>query len=312
MDTTLLTVALGAGMIGAISGALGCFAYLRRQGLVGDIVAHSSLLGVVGAFVCAWLITGEGSRSLAVLVPGALIAGVAALLLARTIERKTRIKEDTSLGVMLAIFFGGGLFLLRWVQRHEPAIHGHTGLEDYLFGMAAAMTRSDLVMISTLGALAAIVVTLSWKELKLFTFDPVFARSLGLRTGLLDVQVLMLLVLGIVVGIQAVGVILMIALLVTPASAARQWTTALGPMVALASLFGAVSGVVGALISSTELRVPTGPVVVLTITLIFAVSVLFAPRRGILARRRSRSAACSDARRRILEARGSRAAGRLS
>lgn len=288
-DATLLTVAAGATIIGAVSGGLGCFAYLRRQALVGDVISHAALLGVVGAFVLSWVVTGEGSKSLAVLVPGAIVAGLAALLLARSIQDRTRIKEDASLGVMLAIFFGGGLMLLRWVQRGRPSISGRAGLEDYVFGMAAAMTRDDLAMIGGLGAVGAVVLALCWKELKLYTFDPGFAASLGLRTRLVDTLLLALLVLGIVIGLQAVGVVLMIALLVTPASAARQWTRRLPTMVGLAAVFGAVSGLAGALISATELRVPTGPVVVLVATLIFVISILFAPSRGVVAKARSRA-----------------------
>lgn len=288
LDATLLTVAVGAMVIGAVSGGLGCFAYLRRQALVGDVISHAALLGIVGAFVLSWLVTGEGSKSLLVLVPGAIAAGLGALLLARGIGDRTRIKEDASLGVMLAIFFGGGLMLLRWVQRGRPSISGRAGLEDYVFGMAAAMTRNDLAMIGALGALGAAVLTLCWKELKLYTFDPGFAASLGVRTRLVDTLLLALLVLGIVIGLQAVGVVLMVALLVTPASAARQWTKRLPIMLALAAAFGAVSGLAGALISATELRVPTGPVVVLVATLIFVVSILFAPSRGVVARARAR------------------------
>lgn len=289
LDATLLTVAAGATIIGAVSGGLGCFAYLRRQALVGDVISHAALLGIVGAFVLSWLVTGAGSKSLLVLVPGAIAAGLGALLLARAIQDRTRIKEDASLGVMLAIFFGGGLMMLRWVQRGRPSISGRAGLEDYVFGMAAAMTRDDLAMIGALGVLGLVTLALCWKELKLYTFDPAFAVSLGVRTRLVDTLLLSLLVLGIVIGLQAVGVVLMIALLVTPASAARQWTSRLPVMVALAAAFGAVSGLAGALISATELRVPTGPVVVLVATLIFVLSILFAPSRGVVARARARA-----------------------
>ena len=293
LDSTLITVTVGAALIGAVSGGLGSFAYLRRQGLVGDIVSHSSLLGIVGAFVLSWMITGTGSKSLVILVPGAIVAGVGALLLSREIQARTTIKEDTSLGLMLAIFFGSGLFLLRWVQRQSPAIQGHTGLEDYIFGMAAAMTRSDLTMIAILGAVSATVLALFWKEFQLFTFDPDFARSLGLRTTLIDTLMLTLLVIGIVIGIQSVGVVLMISLLVTPASAARQWTKRLGSMVALSACFGGLSGLLGALVSASELRVPTGPVVVLIATAIFLFSILMAPGRGVIARARTRRRAAA-------------------
>ncbi len=288
LDPTLVVVAAGTTAVGAVSGALGCFAYLRRQGLVGDVVSHSALLGVVGAFVLAHALTGSASRSLAVLVPGALIAGTASLALARSVSNRTRLNDDASLGVMLSIFFGGGLFLLRWVQRQSPPIPGHTGLEDYIFGMAAAMTRADLWMVFSLGGGALLLLLLLWKELKVFTFDPDFSRSLGLPSYRLDLLMMALLVAGVVIGIQTVGVILMIALLVTPAAAARQWTSRLSTMVLLAASFGAAAGAGGALLSASEAGLPTGPVVVLLATAIFALSLLLAPRRGLIARARAR------------------------
>lgn len=283
-DHTIRTVVLGTATIGAVSGTLGSFAYLRKQSLVGDVVAHSSLLGIVLAFLLSYLITGTGSKDLSVLIPGALGGGVAALLLARSITTKTRIKEDCGLGVMLAIFFGTGILLLRYLQRRQPAIPGHTGIEDYLFGMAAALTATDLWMIGSLGAAAVLTVLLLWRQLKVFTFDPGFAHSLGLPIRALDTALLVLLVVGIVIGIHAVGVVLMIALLVTPASAARQWTTHLGSMVVLAALFGAVSGATGSIISAIQPHMPTGPVIVLVATGIFLFSLLCAPKRGVLAR----------------------------
>ena len=185
---------------------------------------------------------------------------------------------------MLAIFFGSGILLLRWVQRATPNIPGKRGLENYLFGMAAAMTESDLWMIGLLGASTILLMLLVWKEFKVFTFDPVFAQSLGLSTSWLDTLLLMMMVIGIVIGIQSVGVVLMIALLVTPASSARQWTGSLGAMVGLAAVFGAFCGGAGSLISFNWPNMPTGPVIVLVATVVFLVSLIFAPRRGLVYR----------------------------
>ncbi|MEL6896274.1 MAG: metal ABC transporter permease, partial [Planctomycetota bacterium] len=112
-DYTVRVVIFGSVMIGAVSGALGCYAYLRRQSLIGDVVAHSSLLGIVLSFLGAYLITGDGNKSLWVLIPGAIFAGLGALTLTRMITSNTRIKTDAGLGVMLAIFFGTGMMLLR-------------------------------------------------------------------------------------------------------------------------------------------------------------------------------------------------------
>ena len=295
-DYTLRTVCIGSAAIGAVSGGLGCFAYLRRQSLIGDVVSHSSLAGIVLFFLAGYWLTGDGHRTLPVLIPGAIVAGTAALLLTRTIVENTTLKEDAGLGVMLAIFFGTGMLLLRWLQRSNPPIPGRAGLDDYLFGMAATMGQSDLIMIAIIGTLAVGLMLLFWKEFKVFTFDPVFAHSLRFRTRLLDTLLLVVLVLSIVIGIQAVGVVLMVALLVTPASAARQWTNHLGPMVAVAAFFGAVCGGLGALISSTSAHLPTGPVIVLLATAFFLMSLLFAPRRGLVerVRRHRRLVASAD------------------
>jgi manganese/zinc/iron transport system permease protein len=282
-DHTFRTVLIGTVSIGAVSGAIGCFAYLRRQSLVGDVVSHSSLLGVMLFFLASYWITGEGSKSLVVLIPGAMLSGIAALGLTRFIVSQTSVRDDSGLGVMLAIFFGAGILLLRWVQKTSPPISGRSGLQDYLFGMAASMTQGDLVMIAIIGISSIAVMLLFWKELKVFSFDPLLARSLGFRTNLLDLLLVAILVNGIVIGIQCIGVVLMIALLVTPAAAARQWTQLLGPMITLAAGIGGLCGLAGSIASAGVSNVPTGPVVVLAGVLIFIISLLFSPSRGLLA-----------------------------
>ena len=284
-DHTFRTVLIGTMSIGAVSGAIGCFAYLRRQSLVGDVVSHSSLLGVMLFFLASYWLTGEGSKSLFVLIPGAMVAGIVALWLTRFIVSNTSVRDDSGLGVMLAIFFGTGILLLRWVQKTTPPIPGRRGLQDYLFGMAASMTQSDLLMIGIIGVASIAVMLLFWKELKVFTFDPQLAQSLGFRAKLLDVLLIAILVNGIVIGIQCIGVVLMIAMLVAPAAAARQWTRTLGPMVALAAVIGAFCGAVGSVASAELSNIPTGPVIVLTGVFIFLVSLLFSPSRGVLIRK---------------------------
>ena len=286
-DYTVRTVVLGSAMIGAVSGSLGCFAYLRKQSLIGDVVAHSSLLGIVAAFWLGHAVTGTGSKSLWLLMPGAIVAGLAALLLTKLITSQTRIKPDAGLGVMLAIFFGTGMMLLRWVQRAQPPIPGRAGLDDYLFGMAAAMTRADIVMITALGSVAVLTMLLTWNRLKLLTFDEGYAAGLGLAVTPFEILLLALMVIAIVIGLQVVGVVLTIALLITPASAARQWTNHLGPMVAVATVIGSLCAASGAFISATGEHLPTGPVIVLLLTGVFLISILFAPRRGLLVRRRT-------------------------
>lgn len=286
-DYTVRTVVLGSAMIGGVSGSLGCFAYLRRQSLIGDVVSHSSLLGIVGAFWLSYLLTGEPSRSLWVLMPGAIVAGLAALLLTKLITGRTRIKQDAGLGVMLAIFFGTGMALLRWLQRGYPPIQGSSGLDDYLFGMAAAMTKADLWMIGGLGSAAVTAMLVCWNRLKVLTFDEGYAAGLGLKVNRFELLILALMVVAIVIGLQVVGVVLMISLLIAPASSARQWTAHLGPMVALSAVIGSICAAAGALVSATGKELPTGPIIVVLLTVVFLLSIFLAPGRGLLVRRRT-------------------------
>ena len=239
-DYTVRVVVFGSALIGAVSGALGCYAYLRRQSLIGDVVAHSSLLGIVSAFWGAFLLTGSGNKSLWVIIPGAIVAGLAALLLTRAV----------------------------------------TGLTS------AGLTSQDLWLIGLIGAAAVITMLLFWSRLKILTFDPEYAAGLGLPVRRLELLLLCLMVIGIVVGLQIAGVVLMISLLVAPAAAASQWTHHLGKMVGLASTIGAICAAGGALLSAVFSHLPTGPVIVALVTLAFVASVLCSPSRGLLFRRR--------------------------
>lgn len=273
-DYTLRTVAAGAATLGLMSGALGSFAVLRRQSLLGDAVAHAALPGIALAF----LIT--GSRETWTLTIGAAILGWVGALLVIAIRRTTRIKEDTALGLVLSVFFGFGLLLLTFIQKRPNS--SQAGLDKFLFGQAATLLISDVWLIVALGAAAFAVITIFWKEFKLLCFDADYGATLGLPMRLLDIALTTTLVIAIVAGLQTVGVILMSAMVVAPAAAARQWTNRLGVMVALAAAFGATAGIGGAIASSTAAGLPTGPMIVVCLSLIAAASLLFAPARGIV------------------------------
>lgn len=282
-DYTLRTVALGAMTLGLVSGCLSAFAVLRKQSLLGDAMSHAALPGVVLAFILT------GSRTPLALMTGAILAGWLGALLVQVVISQTRIKQDSALGIVLAVFFGLGLAMLTWVQRQGSA--NQAGLDTFLFGRASALIMQDVWTMIGLGAVALFLVLLLWKEFKLLSFDPDFAASLGFPVQTLDVLLTTLIVVAVVVGLQTVGVVLMSALLVAPAAAARQWTDRLGAMVALSAFFGALAGVSGALISSLARGVPTGPTVVVCISLIVLISLFLAPNRGLIwqAMRRRRS-----------------------
>ncbi|HUF37031.1 MAG TPA: metal ABC transporter permease [Anaerolineales bacterium] len=273
-DYTVRTVALGTGILGIVSGALGAFAVLRRQSLLGDAMSHAALPGVVGAFMLT------GSKAPATLLLGAAISGLAGTLFMIAITRYTRIKEDAALGIILSVFFGFGLMLLTFLQQNPNA--RQAGLNTFLFGQAATLLASDVRTMAVLGGGAVALMLVFWKEFKLLSFDRDFGGSLGYPMQGLEILLTGLLVVAIVIGLQAVGVVLMSAMVVAPAAAARQWTNALGKMVGLAAVFGAVSGITGAVLSSTGAGLSTGPVIVLCASVIVAISLLFAPNRGLV------------------------------
>lgn len=281
-DYTIQTVALGAALLGLASGALGCFAVLRRQSLLGDTLSHATLPGVCLGFLVA------GSRHTGAILAGALLTGVLAALTMLLLTRRSRLKTDAGLGVALSLYFALGVVLLSAIQGSGNASQG--GLDAFLFGQAASLLRSDLWALGGVSLAALGLVALLWKEFKLVAFDPGFAVSLGLPVAALEVALTATVALAVVVGLQLVGVVLMAAMLIAPAVAARQWTRRLEGMVALAALIGAVSGVVGAVLSALGPGLSTGPLIVLAASAAVVVSLLLAPERGLLwsaARRRA-------------------------
>ncbi|NNE71716.1 MAG: metal ABC transporter permease, partial [Rhodothermales bacterium] len=189
-------------------------------------------------------------------------------------------KYDSALGMMLSVFFGFGLVLLTFIQKRPDA--NQAGLDTYLFGQAASLRVSDVVMMAVIAAVALALVYVLWKEFKVLSFDPDFGRTLGLPIRRLDIALTTLLVVSIVIGLQTVGVVLMSAMIISPAAAARQWTDRLGRMVVLSGVFGALAGVTGAAISSAQAKLPTGPTIVVAVSFIVGVSLLLAPNRGMV------------------------------
>ncbi len=284
-DATLRNVVLCSIILGVTSGVLGCFAVLRRQSLIGDAVAHSALPGI-----CVMYMLTATRSSEWLLVGGAIsgLIGVGALI---AIPRFSIIRQETALGIVLSVFFGVGILLLTHIQHSGDS--GQSGLDRFIFGQAATILPGDVRTMAIVAVLALGTVFLLFKELKLLAFDPDFAASLGMRTGVLGGILAALLVMNVVIGLQTVGVILMVSLLIAPAVAARQWVSSLTGMLVLSGVFGMLAGVTGAVLSSLVDRLPTGPMIVIAASLIVVVSLLFAPGRGVIStvrmrRRRSR------------------------
>ncbi|EEH64377.1 ABC 3 transport family protein [Gleimia coleocanis DSM 15436] len=279
---TFRTMLIGTTLIGLTSGALGCFLYLRKQSLISDVIGHSAIAGVMFAFIVATTVLGIEGRSMLVLTIGAVISATIAVLVANWVTADSRVSIDAAMAICLSLFYGVGMVLMRQIT--HSSLQGRGGIDKYMFGNAATLLESDLYTIGLFGGGALLVMVLLWKEFKVFTFDPVLATQLGFSPRILTPLLMGAATIAIVIGVKAVGLILMIAFAIMPAAAARQWTKRLSSMVALAALIGGVSGALGSFLSVNMGKVPTGPIVVIILFVIFLLSITFAPERSMLRR----------------------------
>ncbi len=273
IDYPVIITLVGATLIGISSGIVSCYAVLREQSLLGDAIAHAALPGLCLAF----LIT-LNKNPIGLLI-GALIAGIAGTILITTIIRKSILKEDTALGIILSVFFGFGTLLLTMIQKIPTA--RQSGLESYIFGNAASMLLSDIKLMAVLTIGIIIITILFWKEFKSLIFDRQHFQSLGFSPLKIELILIILTVITIVIGLQAVGVILMSAMIIAPATAAKLWYKHLGGVMILAIIFAIVSGISGVLMSSTVSKLPTGPAIVISISAIVLLSLFLSPN-GIM------------------------------
>lgn len=281
MPYNTLIALIGAGLLGALCGAVGVFAVLRRRALVGDAMAHAALPGIVVGFLLT------GSRTMPPLLLGALASGLLGVGLLAWIARNTRTKPDAALAIVLSGFFGLGIALSRYVQNAVPD-GSKAGLDSFLLGKVSGVVLQDVALIGLVSVAALGLILLAFKEFKLLTFDPAFARSLGWNTQRLDFLILGLITAAIVAGLPMAGVVLVAALTILPPLAARFWTHRLEVMVGLAAAVGAGSATIGVLVSGTQADLPTGPLIILTAGALFLFSAFVAPDRGVLAAIRRR------------------------
>jgi manganese/zinc/iron transport system permease protein len=271
IDSTVRNVALGCLILGVTSGALGTFAVLRRQSLVGDTLAHAALPGVVVGFMAA------GSKAPMALVVGAVVSGWLAMGLLTGVLRTSRLDPGTVMAVVLTSTFGLGVALLSWLQKTPKA--NQAGLDKFLLGQAASLGTDQVLLMGVLGALSLTLVGLLSKEFKLISFDPVFAKASGWPVGPIESALTLLVVVAVVNGLNTVGVVLMSAMLVAPAASARQWSRSVGGMIFGAALVGSLCGLVGALVSLHVPQVPTGPAIVVLLGVAVVASMAFGSER---------------------------------
>jgi manganese/zinc/iron transport system permease protein len=268
IDGVLLVISIAAVIIGGISGALGSVMVLRKRSLLGDAIAHATLPGVA----IAYLLFGKDPL---MLIIGASVAGIVGVAFVVLITNTTRLRTDVVMGMMLAVFFGVGMVLLTYIQKLPTT--GQAGLTAFIFGQAAAIVWSDVVLLLAFGVPIIGIVIVAWPVLHAFCFDHAWLQARGLPSFGIDIAIMLLISMIIALGLPMVGALLMSALLIAPAVAARQWVQSMSGMMILAAVIGAVCGVTGAYLSATFERIPTGPTIVILCVISALVSLVVAP-----------------------------------
>ena len=279
---TTQMVLLGTALLGLASGIAGTFAVLRKESLIGDGLSHAALPGVVIAFLLT------GIKDIEVLIAGAALSSIAAAWLITITVENSKIKFDGALATILSAFFGLGMVLLTYLQSLNNA--GQAGLSKFIFGQAATILARDVYITSAAALIIIVLTALFWKELKLISFDVEYAKTLQIPVTFTLILYRSLLIMTIIIGIQSVGAILISSLLIAPAVGARQWTNKLGTMCILAGFFGMVSAIGGTIWSTSVQKLPTGPAIIVILSVIVLLSLIFAPNRGILWQFRKRGA----------------------
>ena len=271
---TTQMVLLGTALLGLASGIAGTFAVLRKESLIGDGLSHAALPGVVIAFLLT------GIKDIEVLIIGAALSSITAAWLITITVENSKIKFDGALATILSAFFGLGMVLLTYLQSLNNA--GQAGLSKFIFGQAATILARDVYITSAAALIIIVLTALFWKELKLISFDVEYSKTLQIPVTFTLILYRSLLIMTIIIGIQSVGAILISSLLIAPAVGARQWTNKLGTMCMLAGSFGMVSAIGGTIWSTTVQKLPTGPAIIVILSVIVLLSLIFAPNRGIL------------------------------
>jgi manganese/zinc/iron transport system permease protein len=278
-DYNTRVVVVGTTLLGLAAGLIGTFLVLRKRALLSDTLSHATLPGIALAFIVMTLLTGDGKQLLALIVGAAIFAvlGTASVLV---IQRFSRLKNDAALGIVLSVYFGLGIALMGMATRMDAG--NAAGLSSFIYGKTASMLFSDALLIAVTALVAAIACIALFKEFSLVCFDADFGRTQGWPVTRLDFLMMALVVLVTVIGLQAVGLILVVALLIIPAASARFWTHRLRMLLGLSGLFGALSGFLGSGVSALMANLPAGAVIVLVASFFFIISMVFGSTRGLL------------------------------
>lgn len=274
---TAQIVSVGTILLGVVCGLIGTFAVLKKESLVGDTVSHAALPGICFSYI----LTGE--KELTILLIGALFSGLMAYMLINFISKTTNINFNNILALVLSTFFGFGIVLITYIQKLPGA--NKAGLNKFIFGQSAAILKSDVYLIISVLLIVLIFLTIYWFKFKIIIFDKIYAETIyGEKVKYINFIMSFLIVICVVIGLEIVGVILMSSLLIVPAVSARQWSNNFNVVTLLSMLIGGGAGFVGSAISSSDLNLPTGPVIILILSIIVFISLIFSNKRGLLKR----------------------------
>jgi manganese/zinc/iron transport system permease protein len=273
-EPNVTSVFFGTAILCGLSGLIGTFTFLRKRSLIGDVIAHSVLPGIALAFMMS------GEKNLVILLMGAVVTGWLSTFLVDVVSKNSKIKVDTATALILSVFFGLGMLLLTHIQSTGNA--NQSGLDSFIFGNAASMNTADVRLFAVLGVLLLVVYLIMFRAFRVYSFDESFAESIGWPVRAIRLTLSICTVLVVAMGVQAVGAVLMAALLITPAASARFWTYQVRFLALFSAVFGMVSGLVGAGISNIEAGMPTGPWMVVVLTVVVLISALFGTDKGFL------------------------------
>ena len=271
MDLSIWIVFIGTALIGISAALVGTFTFLQKKSLIGDAISHSILPGIV----LAYMISGE--RNTLNLMLGAFVAGWLATQQISWLQRKTKLKSDTIVAATLSIFFAVGLALLSYIQGRPD--DGQAGLSDFLFGKASALLSKDVLVYLYVLLIVLSIIGLTFRSLKIYLFDKTFASTIGLPINFLQSILTFCIILITAIGVQTVGVVLMSALLVSPATSALLWQNKLQLVLLWAAIFSSISTLLGVVISFIFPFFPTGPSIVIVLSVIAFLSIILSKKK---------------------------------
>lgn len=274
MICTFYKIIIGTAIIGITTGIVGCFTLVNKQSLLGDTIAHATLPGLTGMFLLIL------EKSYCLLLCGATATGLLGAFCVHCITEYTKLKKDTALGIVLSTFFGIGILFLTMIQK-IPQAH-QAGIDKFLFGQAATLLQSDIIILCIIASVIITTIIIFWKELIVVSFDPIYAKTIGLPVQKIYMIFISLIVLTVIIGLQTVGLILMSSFLIAPAAGARQWSSNFKTMMILSVFLSLVATTTGSMLSYTYANIPTGPIIVIVATTMTLLSIIFSPF-GIIA-----------------------------